>query len=774
MCPLRWLAHPFVTLRTSLLALSIVSALPVLLNAQSPDGRRQLSALRDSVFQIAMASDASILARAEQASLGRDKSDALLLMQAGLAQLRLGQLSPDRAPLDRAQALFDEAVYRAPDDWPWPWYGLALADLALDSAGVVVKPSMHSGAGMYYRRAGIRALTRSLEADSSFAPAAALLASLIIPEADQDLDGDVQRAIRRAATQPGATAAQLALGRIQRNLGHPDSSLQAFRLYVANGGDSAVGLLESARMLNALDSVTAASSTYFAGATAANDSVGLTAYRTDIAWVASDAEIAAFDSLPPDSIQPWLQRFWAKRDARELRAPGERLAEHFRRWRYVYQKFQVVGRREGAAFASPDPRFGCSADGGVPAVLTDATAGQLAASSHGHRIVDDRGIIYMRHGAPDQLAFHGPCLAWAFQTTTGRLILQFGPSTLLGVQAPTTLVEMFPLSDTLYGAMMGLDASYAVIAGELRENEMNEHWRKLGQRMTASGGTMGSVTSASSNIISRIAVEHMRRERQQDMRIGLTTDGFPPHFKHQLSPQAQFYAVGSPGRVLVVFALAGDEIQGQALPDGGTGYPVMLRLIATNAQGQVMRVDTTRRFRSAKALRKGDYLFGLEELRLAPGTWDVRLLVSEPGTGVGGAIGRIGVTVPGSTALALSDLVLGREGSGLRWQSPAGTVSLNPLDSYPRQGTAELYYELSGATPGATYRTDIEVKGINGDAKGTVHLTFNEPGRTSLVRARRSIGLDKLETGQYRITVTVTEQGTGRTAVQTRLLNVAE
>lgn len=772
MCPLRWLAHPFVTLRTSLLVLSIVSLRSVPSQAQAPAARLRLNALRDSLTQIATIAQAGDLATTEDGALRHDNSDALLLMQAGLAQLRLGQLSPDRAPLDQAQALFDEAIYRAPDDWPWPWYGLALADLALDSAGVVVKPSMHSGAGMYYRRAGIRALTRSLEGDPGFAPAAALLASLIIPEADQDLDGDVQRAIRRAATQPGATAAPLALGRIQRNLGHADSSLHAFRTYIRNGGDTALGLLESARMLNALDSVTAASSAYFAGATAASDSAGLTAYRTDIAWVASDAEIAAFDSLPHDSIQPWLQRFWAKRDARELRAPGERLAEHFRRWRYVYQNFQVVGRKEGATFASADPRFGCGADGGVPSALADATAGQLAASSHGHRIVDDRGIIYMRHGAPDQVAFHGPCLAWAFQTTTGRLILQFGPSTLLGVQAPTTLVEMFPLSDTLYGAMMGLDASYAVIAGEIRENQTNEHWRKLGQRMTVSGGTMGSATSASWNIISRLAIEHMRRERQQDMRIGLSTDGFPPHFKHQLTPQAQFYAVGSPGQVLAVFALQGDKLKGQPLPDGGTGYPVMLRLIATNAQGQVTRVDTTRRFRSAKALEKGEYLFGLEELRLTPGTWDVRLLVSESGTDVGGAIGRIGVTVPGSTALALSDLVLGREGSGLRWQSPAGTVSLNPLDSYPRQGTAELYYELSGATPGATYKTDIEVKGINGDAKGTVHLTFNEQGRTSLVRARRSIGLDKLETGQYRITVTVTEQGTGRTAVQTRLLNV--
>ena len=90
----------------------------------------------------------------------------------------------------------------------------------------------------------------------------------------------------------------------------------------------------------------------------------------------------------------------------------------------------------------------------------------------------------------------------------------------------------------------------------------------------------------------------------------------------------------------------------------------------------------------------------------------------------------------------------------------------------PPRGSAELYYELHGATRDSTYQTDIEVKGVYGDAKGTVHLTFKEKAHGSLVRTRRSIGLDKLEEGQYQVTVTVTEQGTGKTAVQSRYLNV--
>ncbi len=311
---------------------------------------------------------------------------------------------------------------------------------------------------------------------------------------------------------------------------------------------------------------------------------------------------------------------------------------------------------------------------------------------------------------------------------------------------------MLPLNPEMIGARSGLDPRFAALEGEIRT---------------------GHIAAEATSGIARSLVEHLIHDGEHDLRVGLTTDGFPPHFKHQLNPLVQFYAVASPGRVLVVFALPGEKLPGEPLPDGGTGYPVTLRLIATNAQGQIVRSDTTRRFRSAHALGQGEYLFGLEELWLAPGTWDVRLLATEPGADAGGAIGRIGMTVPATSAFALSDLVLGREGSGLRWQSPAGAVPLNPLDAYPHKGAAELYYELSDARPGTAYQTDIEVTGVYGDAKGTVHLTFNEKAETQLIRSRRSIGLDQLEPGQYRITVTVTERGTGRTAVQSRLLNVA-
>jgi tetratricopeptide (TPR) repeat protein len=178
-----------------------LAVLPVspALHAQAPAARQQLITLHDSVARLASTEDVTTIAGTERAALERNKSDAMLLMQTGLAQLRLGQLSTDRAPLDQAQSLFDEAIYRAPDNWPWPWYGLALADLALDSTGAVVKPSMHSGAGVYYHDAALQALGKALAADSSFIPAAALLGDILLPFGERSLNDELKRAVRRAA-----------------------------------------------------------------------------------------------------------------------------------------------------------------------------------------------------------------------------------------------------------------------------------------------------------------------------------------------------------------------------------------------------------------------------------------------------------------------------------------------------------------------------------------------------------------------------------------------
>jgi hypothetical protein len=293
--------------------------------------------------------------------------------------------------------------------------------------------------------------------------------------------------------------------------------------------------------------------------------------------------------------------------------------------------------------------------------------------------------------------------------------------------------------------------------------------------MTNPDGRSRILTSSTSGAARRLT-ESLARDGKRDIAVGLSTDEFAPEFKHQIDPHTQFFAVGQPGlgsgTVLAVFAFAGDQLTPTPLAQGGVVYPLALRLIATDAAGHVHRIDTTRYFRAPDTLGQGQYLFGTEELPLSAGTWDVRLLVTQPKVDAGGAIERRQVVLTAGGELGLSDLVFGREGSGLSWQSAAGAVPLNPLDAYPRSGSVEVYYELSGAEPGRHYQTQLELAGVSGDAKGDVRLGFSEQASGSLLRLRRSVALDPLKGGQYRMTVTVTEDGTGRTVTRSRLLNV--
>lgn len=701
----------------------------------------------------------------DSASVPASERRAWLELARGTRLLRESRGSADRTGLDAAQAAFDEAIYRAPPNWPEPWYGLALVDFALDSIGAVVKPSMHSGAGVHYQEAAIQALGRALQADSTYGPAAELLGDVLVPFSERGLDADIQLAVRRAAVSSAVPSTWLALGRVFRSRQLPDSAIWAFGRFLALGGDSGVAMLEQARNLSVLGRDQAAVAVYLAGSDAAGR-LGRALYRRDIAWVASGEELHAFDAASPDSVGAFVRTFWSKRDAEDLRAPGERLAEHLRRWRYVFTHFQLSSRLGGAtslnsancgpgAFTSlRDDRR--TPDGMDSPDLQLFSPGVYAATKRGHRVIDDRGLIYMRHGEPDQrAAFHGirigvvqtyPNASWKYATPNGTLLFHFCGSASLGTQAPTTLVEMLPLDFDVLSSRMGLDGRY----------------QRLAREMSSSSG--------------RLLVQQLVREGRGAIEIGLATDDYLPDFKHAIAPLVQFlvagFRPGGRGDVVVVFALSGEDLAGVPLEDGQTGYRLALRLIATSAQGEVRRIDTTRSFRARRELTQEQYLFALEDLTLPAGEWTVRLAVQQHDSDAGGAVERIGVVIPPDDSLALSDLVLGREGADLRWRGPNGDVALNPLDAYPRHGGAELYYEIKGTREGSSYHTELAVRSVAEGAEGDVLLSFDEVADGSIVRSRRAIGLDQLHEGQYRMTVTVTEQETGRKASRSRLLNV--
>ncbi|HEY3280142.1 MAG TPA: GWxTD domain-containing protein [Gemmatimonadales bacterium] len=145
----------------------------------------------------------------------------------------------------------------------------------------------------------------------------------------------------------------------------------------------------------------------------------------DAVWmIASPAEIAAQDSLEPGERGRFFARFWAKRDPNLVTPGNERIAEHFRRFAYARRYFRLLhplnlyqrSPRYRAVIAATqrdflkargqsqvDPYPGAETDRILAASrqLPDVAAGGATASALAG--LDARGLIYIRHGRPDQL-----------------------------------------------------------------------------------------------------------------------------------------------------------------------------------------------------------------------------------------------------------------------------------------------------------------------------------------------------------------------------------
>lgn len=216
-------------------------------------------------------------------------------------------------------------------------------------------------------------------------------------------------------------------------------------------------------------------------------------------------------------------------------------------------------------------------------------------------------------------------------------------------------------------------------------------------------------------------------------------------------------------------------------------YPLRFRLVVSDSSdGVIARLDTLRVFAARQALRNPAYLTGRLTVPLPPGRYRYRLLVTSPDGEAGDLVSdSLRVEALDGRRFAVSDIVVGREGSGLVWVPPPGdTVRLNPLQRFPEGGAAELYYEIYGLSSGATYHTVVRlsreggrslfgaIRGLFGGGRSPVLLEFDAPATGPLTRVHRGIALRDVPKGNYRLTVIISDPATGASATRTQRFQV--
>ena len=732
--------------------------------------------------------------------------DSLAQLRAGAILVRRGELTHDRTPLDEALRRF-AAVAEAHPRWPVPWIALGRAKLALFDGGFRPKEGPYQRLGADYLQGAGAAFLRALAADSGNATAASLLGATVLRETVQPQTDAALPALRRAAATHPTPGTLLPLGMLERQDGADSAAAAAFRQYLAVGGDSGIGDIELATTLFKLGQRTEAESLYYAGAAEAGEAAVRERYRSDLTWVTTPAELAAFDSLSGDSVAPWLRHFWEERDAREGRHLGDRLAEHYRRLAYALANFRTTlepGQQRGMSWGTDADATAATAGArtmgrggetegsllnrpaGGPAreLLANRDAGPgggtigvesisaatlyaglasqslLAAYRETQSLIDDRGVVYLRYGEPNQRAFAvdeklGGNESWKYLTPSGSLILHFS-----GAVAPNHLIDRVPMYLPWLRSRGTLDPEYDRLAFEL--------W--------SSGKALGSA----------IKPEHVlevNQETEHAISVATTSDAFPLAFDSRLDAATQAYGLAQlPGAgtgALVTFALRARHLASRHdQPTGLTVYPVRLRVLAErlDATGDVIEHDSLRAFAARTPLTNEQYLTGQSIVPLAPGRYAVRVVLADTTGRDGVALFADTVAVPalGGPHLTLSDVVLGRERSTQTITIGGARVPLDPLGTVPADGTITLYYQAGGLTPGATYQAQIEVRRRFGATdKDRLAVAFQDRAEGRTASYRRTIDLKRLRPGAYDVRLTL-KGADGATVERRRKLNVVK
>jgi GWxTD domain-containing protein len=585
----------------------------------------------------------------------------------------------------------------------------------------------------------VESFARAIAADSTNAAAGrALYQAGVLLRDTAAFRSLVLPSLRRLAAAGAAdTGVLLALARAERFQGDSAAAVVEARRYVELGGTRGLGLRELA-WCQFSAGIGTGDSAYYAGAQE-DDSVSVAAYREDLAFIADDSTLTAFDGTSGEARAAWLRRFWENRDRQALRAAGERLREHYRRLTYAERAFGLeVNRRHYAITWTDMYRSGSTR-------------------------FDDRGIVYLRYGPPDQRAATNttdimPNETWRYHRADGDLLLNFAANSGGDIRdyrlvPSVTSIEGVDANDT--------DKAATWFAFDDRCPLYPPFCKALG---------WGSYGRA------RVLAEE-RTLVENSTAVATRTDGYELRFRQTLDAAAAAFAVGrEPGGRLVHVVYQVALQAPAALPqDAVFRLPLRIRANLFDAGGHSggwIDTTTTILLQGSDTAEGALFAVGRATLVMPPGKWRYRIaLAADDSSGIVLPTDSLELEPIDGARLALSDLVLSKGGRGARWvPEPGDTAFFNPRRTWRRRDTIALYHEIYGLPAGRPYTAKLVVR------KGKrVALTLRwdgfAPGETA--RVSRTLSFETVRPGDYELEVEVRD-AIGRKATTSRRIRITD
>jgi GWxTD domain-containing protein len=687
------------------------------LTAQTSTQRSAFEQLRDS---LAATSDTSLLRNQFRTILRNPQTEPGLSARtrAGMIALRLGELQAD-PDFSEARSSFRRAAEESPGRWE-PWYGLGLAEAGRSQFEMRDPLRLGNRVGLGALERSADYYSRALHGNPGFLPAALSLTQVTLALLDTARLAKARDVMRRLAG-PRPPEFLLALGQVERATGMLDSAAADFESYLLTGVNRALGLLELARTRLALGRADG-EAPYYEGA-AHDDPAVVAEYRSDLEILAEGSELREFDQFKGQARAAYLHRFWTGRDHWELRREGERLREHYRRLFFARAHF--------------------------PLTLSRRFYGAQDAYRSGNHELDDRGIIYIRHGEPaDRLRpfVFGvmPNESWRYLRAEGDLLFHFSAGydrdsggDIYDYRLVQSVLDLHGAADAPRDQLILSRQSLSPVYSRML------NWGRFG---SANEG-------ARERNIGKTSIE-----------VGTTTDTYELRFNKRLGAVADLIAVGrsaSGSLAHLVFGIAEPGTSARRI-ESGLRYPVRVRLVALGARdSSVATLDTTIAIDLSKPLARSEYLVGRAQLTLPPGRWRYRVALQQgDSVGVVLPLGSVRVAATAGPELSLSDIGLGVRGRAVPWVTDAAdTVLLAPSELFRKGAEIEIYYEASGVIPLRLYRHEISVLPWNSSPskrRPLVSLSFEEEATGEVIRSRRTARLTRVKPGNYVVEVKVT------------------
>ena len=626
------------------------------LSAQSARDREGLAAFVDS---LAAASDNEAIRAIERGLMARarrDRANPGLHIRLGLIALRLGEYSGAASELKWTTQL-------APQ-WGAAWLGWARAELGLGEGADTSRIGRRAFLARDAFDRASQAVARAITVDSGLSGAVEQLARDRVAAAKPASADVIRQGLRRAVVGRARHASNfLALGRVEALLGDTTAALIAFESAAAAPRGRGLGLLEAARLRLVRSEYDRGSAAFFEAATI-DDSAVVAGLRADLAWIATGAELEAFDARTGVDRARFVRQFWARRDRADLRPDGHRLTTH-------YARLAATKR----AFSNRD---------------------------------DQRVAVWIRHGEPDaratlRAAEVRPNESWRYRRPDGDLLVHFlaGPDT-----SNYRVVES--VFDVIEGAPGAPAADGEGAAGGLLDQVLRSRAQLSPFYQSAVAGRRDQLA----------AFRIRERELGQASRnLALTTDGDPLRFFRDLPARLQVVSIdgradsGAVRVFLVIPAFAIDS----ATPKDSAGL-ARIRIVAWDtARGVSAAIDTTVTLTPVEGTGPGGFRAQVA-LPVAAGRYDSRVAIEVGQWGL--IVGRDAILVGVEEGPRLSDLTVGAVRAGHRWVlGPDDSVAASPGLVFDRTDSLVIGAALIGFDPGEAVRFRVWSRPFRTDGK---------------------------------------------------------